>query len=1059
MKDLKVLTGNGLYPKKPGDSGTETVLVVRNKEDNGRRLGIFTRTGQAIAGQQLNHADFLHTPKEVGAIPAGYFSGVEVNLSAKRNYYKIFDIPQNQTPPQEMRGFETERFRDLDAPLEVVSSHVPDLERLRTTLETGTFETGMLTRPRSINSFVSFSIVFAGREYHIGLDIAKHPAHITADLNHRLNRIHPNLRGFVNMATLDGETSDTNMELYITPPDGLDVIFPITTFPVKTDLSTEEYGEPVIHTWHLNTRLQNAIVVNKESGIQPTASTLTHVDGNLTSVTTQGYLDAAVEINLATFEEVEPGRFRGLVAIPGQTFREWSKDARLNMAVVKLKRPYTTGKVFRLMRVDYVEADGNPIGFDRTGADLFVFPTVDEDGLPTVPSVFINELSENNDGEFDGYVADQANIIPFAEAGGLNEPDVAAYFAVFPRPNGDGRNSIFFRSTTASTYLMIEYSLEDIEPRPAVKMDDFGRLDFHRIKTEDHGFLPVSFTAKPITGWGLEFVVDGQEERYLAHKLEHDEETNSTHMLTHGTVGEAVILSDLDYSQVLAPTVDIPFYHLYDEIGAQTWLNFNLLPTGVVTSTATLSEKARFEVVFPRTEMVTTIENITQTLIAGHVEGEVLLKGKMANASYTIQSHVHALTSDWSFTINGTTVTPTRAVDFNKSTGEWSVPIAIADLVASGPGDYTLRVSLAAEYPWLASPEVYSAPLLFVVMSSVQGVEDDVTFIGTSIFDKTVDGSETSGYRLVDLDSGEILATGENVFALQDDATTRGLIDIDLIYGQPAPLPISCEGSPSSVDLEITGEWDLEIEGEIVGSGTMETLLAPAALNGVEIILPPPPPPPVPMSFRIAAPSGIATLDFNAISTEPGTEVVVDWGDGSPVETWTPSVQFKPYHEYPRYTSCIATVTINQPLAKMYLSGSAVTEIIDFGNVAVTDRKFNFSQLTKVPAALPSYVTKMNYMFGNCLKLNDPAISNWDVSNVTEMDGTFEGCKLFNQPLNWHVGNVVLMRYFLSDCLAFNQDLSGWCVPNILTKPNGFDSGATKYALPRPVWGTCPNGI
>ena len=879
MKDLKVLTGNGLYPKKPGDSGTETVLVVRNKEDNGRRLGIFTRTGQAIAGQQLNHADFLHTPKEVGAIPAGYFSGVEVNLSAKRNYYKIFDIPQNQTPPQEMRGFETERFRDLDAPLEVVSSHVPDLERLRTTLETGTFETGMLTRPRSINSFVSFSIVFAGREYHIGLDIAKHPAHITADLNHRLNRIHPNLRGFVNMATLDGETSDTNMELYITPPDGLDVIFPITTFPVKTDLSTEEYGEPVIHTWHLNTRLQNAIVVNKESGIQPTASTLTHVDGNLTSVTTQGYLDAAVEINLATFEEVEPGRFRGLVAIPGQTFREWSKDARLNMAVVKLKRPYTTGKVFRLMRVDYVEADGNPIGFDRTGADLFVFPTVDEDGLPTVPSVFINELSENNDGEFDGYVADQANIIPFAEAGGLNEPDVAAYFAVFPRPNGDGRNSIFFRSTTASTYLMIEYSLEDIEPRPAVKMDDFGRLDFHRIKTEDPGFLPVSFTAKPITGWGLEFVVDGQEERYLAHKLEHDEETNSTHMLTHGTVGEAVILSDLDYSQVLAPTVDIPFYHLYDEIGAQTWLNFNLLPTGVVTSTATLSEKARFEVVFPRTEMVTTIENITQTLIAGHVEGEVLLKGKMANASYTIQSHVHALTSDWSFTINGAAVTPTRAVDFNKSTGEWSVPIAIADLVASGPGDYTLRVSLAAEYPWLASPEVYSVPLLFAVMSSVQGVEDDVAFVTPELFDRNYDQGIVidSRFRVVDLDTGELLAGGDTLTDLLNDAKARGLVSIDVIMSEwveKEPLEISCEGALPTVKLEASGQWQIEIDGELLPfTGTLRQLSQYTLERGVEIT-------------ELCEPNGVSFIDLGdegyapeALDSE-AKYLLMDLGDG-----------------------------------------------------------------------------------------------------------------------------------------------------------------------------------
>ena len=815
MKDIKVIVGPDTGPMGD-DHGfvTPATLVVRNQDTNGRRLGIFTRDGKAVAGQQLNHADALHTPKEVLNVPQGYGSGVEVSLSPKRDYFKVFGISQSWVPEQHLAGFRREMYREngMDESLYLhVSDTIPDLSKLRTTLTTGDMAIGAEKSLSALNSFVSFTMVFGGRDYHIGLDLAKHPAHVTADLNYRLNRIHPQLRGFVNAKpTADWEYRE--IEFHITPPDGLEVIFPITTFGVVEDLSVETPQGRTFKSVHLNAQLSNAIMVTKAKGIQAVSNTVTSVNVNAPRSSLSAMLDNPYLVSLDTFGKVVEGTLElhtGMVTVPASAFKTWDRDERLCFSILKLERKYVDGKAYRIKSIKYVDESGRALPFDEEHADLFLLRGVDEAGLPTVPAVFINDILEREVDELEGYSAPTASQIQFAETGGLNEDNAAAYIALFPRPSEDNSNSIFFRNSNLATYIQIQYVLDYVDELPQVKMNDFGRLDYHRIKTEDHGFLPVSFTAKPITGWGLEFVVEGQEERYLSHKLEHDEETNSTLMITHGTVGEAVVLSDLDYDQVLAPTVDIPFYHLYDEIGAQTWLNFNLLPTGVVTSTATLSEKARFEVVFPRTEMMPTIEHITQTLIAGHVEGEVLLKGEMTNANYTIQPHVHALTTEWSFTINGTSVTPARAVDFNKSTGEWSVPIAIADLVAAGPGNYTLRVSLTSEYPWLKTPEVYSVPLLFVVMSSVQGVEDDVTFIGTSIFDETVDGSETSGYRLVDLDSGEILATGENVFALQDDATTRGLVDINLIYGDDLNIPEeylgSSDGSSSGTTLaEIT---------------------------------------------------------------------------------------------------------------------------------------------------------------------------------------------------------------------------------------------------------------
>jgi hypothetical protein len=63
----------------------------------------------------------------------------------------------------------------------------------------------------------------------------------------------------------------------------------------------------------------------------------------------------------------------------------------------------------------------------------------------------------------------------------------------------------------------------------------------------------------------------------------------------------------------------------------------------------------------------------------------------------------------------------------------------------------------------------------------------------------------------------------------------------------------------------------------------------------------------------------------------------------------------------------------------------------------------------------------------------------------------------FNQAIgNWNVSNVTNMTYMFSIAASFNQDLSSWCVTNIPSIPIGFDTGATSWVLPKPIWGTCP---
>ena len=52
-------------------------------------------------------------------------------------------------------------------------------------------------------------------------------------------------------------------------------------------------------------------------------------------------------------------------------------------------------------------------------------------------------------------------------------------------------------------------------------------------------------------------------------------------------------------------------------------------------------------------------------------------------------------------------------------------------------------------------------------------------------------------------------------------------------------------------------------------------------------------------------------------------------------------------------------------------------------------------------------------------------ISNWDVSNVTDMAWMFDDAHIFNQPLNkWNVSNdVTYMRRMFDGADSFNQPL------------------------------------
>ena len=131
--------------------------------------------------------------------------------------------------------------------------------------------------------------------------------------------------------------------------------------------------------------------------------------------------------------------------------------------------------------------------------------------------------------------------------------------------------------------------------------------------------------------------------------------------------------------------------------------------------------------------------------------------------------------------------------------------------------------------------------------------------------------------------------------------------------------------------------------------------------------------------------------------------------------------------------------------------------ISDWDVSQVTNMSNAFENKTDFNGDISSWdttnVTNMSAMFGFATAFNQP-LNDWDTSKVENMSVMFYRASVFNQPLNdWDTGNVINMSYMFDNATTFNQPLNDWEVGNV-TNMYAMFGFATAFNQPLNDWDT-----
>ena len=127
-------------------------------------------------------------------------------------------------------------------------------------------------------------------------------------------------------------------------------------------------------------------------------------------------------------------------------------------------------------------------------------------------------------------------------------------------------------------------------------------------------------------------------------------------------------------------------------------------------------------------------------------------------------------------------------------------------------------------------------------------------------------------------------------------------------------------------------------------------------------------------------------------------------------------------------------LTILLLLILPYIGFSQIDDsnIQDAVNLWVSDQQAAISTYGNISEWDVSNVTDMYQLFKNKQNFNDD-ISSWNTSNVTNMAEMFNFTVSFDQDIgSWDVSNVTNMHGMFAYASSFNQDIGSWNTSNVI---------------------------
>ena len=115
--------------------------------------------------------------------------------------------------------------------------------------------------------------------------------------------------------------------------------------------------------------------------------------------------------------------------------------------------------------------------------------------------------------------------------------------------------------------------------------------------------------------------------------------------------------------------------------------------------------------------------------------------------------------------------------------------------------------------------------------------------------------------------------------------------------------------------------------------------------------------------------------------------------------------------------------------------------VTSFGNTGTNRISLKGSgQLLNVPPILPLTITSCFEMFQACQKMNDPNVSNWNTSRVTDISFMFYQARAFNQILNWDVRKVTTTESLFRLCDTYNKPMVQLSFDSLINAESMFES-------------------